>query len=236
MLNRFSKLALVLMTCGGLLFMVGSARAATLNVPGGFATIQDAIDAAVSGVDEVVVAQGTYNEVINFLGKAITVRSSSGAAVTTIDGTGLNDSVVKRISGEGPDTVLDGFTITGGTGDSSLFGSDPVGGGMFNNSSSPTVTNCTLSGNSAHFGGGMYNLSSSSPTVTNCTFSGNTATTGGGMFNRNSSSPTVTDCTFSGNSAGSGGGMANLSSSPTVTNCTFSGNGGAAGFLGGGMI
>ena len=54
-----------------------------------FCSIQTAIDAAVSGVDEVEVAPGTYFETINFLGKAITVRSSDGFSSTTIDGQGL---------------------------------------------------------------------------------------------------------------------------------------------------
>ena len=119
-------------------------------------------------------ADGTYTENINLLGKAITLRSSDGPAVTTIDGTGLNDSVVKCVSGEGPDTILDGFTITGGTGRVCLI-SRFCGGGMYNNRSSPTVTNCTFTRNTAGtYGGWMYNVNSS-PTVTNCTFSQNTA-------------------------------------------------------------
>ncbi|MBU0718193.1 MAG: right-handed parallel beta-helix repeat-containing protein, partial [Planctomycetes bacterium] len=87
------------------------------------------------------------------------------------------------------------------------------------NYSSPTLTNCTFSGNSAtENGGGMYNYSSS-PTVTNCAFSGNSANAGGAMHNYFYSSPTLTNCMFSGNSAAdSGGGMYN-SSGPTVTNC-----------------
>src|SRR5438552_2786308 len=72
-------------------------------------------------------------------------------------------------------------------------------------------------------GGGMYN-DHSSPTVTNCMFTGNSGYSGGGMYNDHSS-PTVTNCTFSGNS-GDGGGMLNASGSPTVINCTFSGNSG----------
>ena len=54
-----------------------------------------------------------YPEAIDFLGKAITVRSSGGAAVTTIDGTGAFH-VVQCVSGEGADTELDSFTVTGG--------------------------------------------------------------------------------------------------------------------------
>ena len=230
----------------------------TLHVPGDFPTIQEAIDAAMDG-DEVEVHPGTYNETINFLGKAITVRSSDAPDVTTIDATGLGQvSVVTCNSGEGPNTVLDGFTVTGGGPGMLNLNSSPtvtnctfsgngagVGGGMYNSNSSPMVTNCTFSGNGAFVGGGMYN-DGSSPTVTNCTFSGNTASAffggggvGGGMYNLNSS-PTVTNCTFSGNLAvgdagvgGGGGGMFNFTSNPSVTNCTFSGN--VADFDGGGM-
>jgi len=169
----------------------GLAAAASLNVPGDFATIKVCINATVSGVDECVVAPGTYHEKINLLGKAITVRSSSGRDVTTIDATGIGGSVVTCFSGEGPDTVLDGFTIAGGTG--------TYGGGMYNTqSSSPTVTQCTFSGNTGSFGGGMYNYDNCIPTVTNCTFSGNTAYSGGGMCNRNSSGPTLTNCVLRG--------------------------------------
>jgi hypothetical protein len=93
--------------------------------------------------------------------------------------------------------------------------------------SSPTVTNCTFSGNSGAWGGGMSNSTFSSPTVTDCRFQGNTAYdgNGGGMFNLGSS-PTVTDCTFSANSATRyGGGMHNhFFSNVTVTNCYFGDN------------
>ncbi len=130
--------------------------------------------------------------------------------------------------------VLDGFTITAGNAnDPSAQNPNSNGGGMFNDTGSPTVTNCTFSTNSAQRGGGMGNLQSR-PMITNCTFSGNSAElVGGGMFNYHSN-PTVTNCTFSGNSAGVlGGGMFNEYGDPMVTNCTFSGN--LASEQGGGM-
>jgi parallel beta-helix repeat protein len=138
------------------------------------------------------------------------------------------------VTGSGTDTtaVLDGFSITGGNANSSS--PHDSGGGMYNESGSPTVTNCTFSGNSAEYnGGGMFNRSGS-PSLTNCTFSGNSANSGGGMYNY-WSIPTLTNCTFSGNLASSnGGGIYNRdSSSPTLTNCTFSGN--SANKKGGGM-
>ena len=217
---------------------VASATTATadiLHVPGDFPTIQEAIDAAVDG-DEVEVHPGTYNETINLLGKTITVRSSDGPEVTIIDAQ-QTGTVVTCNSGEGPDTVLEGFTITGGTG-TDPGGGDLVGGGMYNSGSSPTVANCTFSGNGAGFGGGMINASGSNPTVTGCTFNNNLAgVAGGGMFN-SSSSPTVTNCTFTENFTGPGGvggGMINASgSNPTVTGCTFNNN--LAGVAGGGMV
>jgi len=57
-----------------------------------YCSIQTAIDNAVD-TDEIVVAPGTYVEAINFLGKAITLRSSDGQSVTTIDGTGFSHVV-----------------------------------------------------------------------------------------------------------------------------------------------
>jgi hypothetical protein len=72
--------------------------------------------------------------------------------------------------------VLDGFTIAGGNANSAW--PNEGGGGMYNESS-PMVTNCTFSSNSAHYGGGMCNYYHSSPTVTNCTFSSNSADIGG---------------------------------------------------------
>ncbi len=211
---------------------------ATLNVPGDFATIQGCIDAAVSGVDECVVASGTYNECINFSGQAITVRSADGPDVTTIDGFGLNCSVVQCVNGEGLDTVLDGFTITGGNPPTA------AGGGMNNVGSSPTVHNCVFTLNTGNDnGGGMHNLNSN-PRVENCSFVDNVQPAdGAGMYNSNSN-PTVSNCLFSGNSVNAGvnrhgGGMANTGGSHSiVTNCLFINNvarGGTTNNAGGGM-
>ncbi len=137
-------------------------------------------------------------------------------------------------TGGGTDTtaILNGFTISAGNADGS--GSTDEGGGMYNYYSSPTVTDCAFSANSATLGGGMCNISSS-PMVTHCMFSKNsTGSNGGGLYN-DDSSPMLTNCTFSGNSAGTnGGGMYNeYDCNPTLVNCTFSGN--SATSIGGGM-
>ncbi len=191
-----------------------------------YCSLQTAIDNAGLEGDEIVVAPGTYFETIDFIGKAVWLHSSDGPEVTVISANGPDgaDSAVTCASGEGDDTILEGFTLTDGTGTTVVFlgSAFEAGGGMVNmDDSNPTVTNCTFTGNSADSGGGMYNQNESSPTVTNCTFTENSSS---GMVNNNSN-PTVTNCTFSGNTATNGGGMSNVfNSSPTVANCTFSGN------------
>ncbi|MHC4086734.1 MAG: right-handed parallel beta-helix repeat-containing protein, partial [Planctomycetota bacterium] len=193
-----------------------------------FTSIQAAIDDPFTfDGNEIEVAPGTYNEAINFLGKAIRLYSSDAndpniVAATIIDGTGYYH-VVQCVSSEGPNTILEGFTITGGNANGT--GTNSRGGGMYCENSSPTVANCNFIGNFAVDGGGMFNYDSD-PNVTGCTFISNSANNGGGMRNYIDSSPTVTNCTFSNNSAGSyGGGMLNdIDSCPTLINCIFTGN------------
>ena len=109
---RASRLALtsLLLCLGPTLLLKARNR---IHVPADQPTIQAAITAAQPG-DTVLVSPGTYVENINFQGKAITVASSDGAGVTTIDGHLGNDSVVKFTLGEGNGSVLKGLTITGG--------------------------------------------------------------------------------------------------------------------------
>ncbi len=216
-------LLLLLLVAYGL-YPVSIVQGETINVPAN-QTIQAAINAATNG-DIIVVAPGTYFETINFLGKEITLRSSDGPLVTVIDGQGMNGSVVKCVNGEGSDTILEGFTITGGNAE--------VGGGMLNSGSSPTIINCNFTDNHADDrGGGMYNREGN-PTVIASTFKGNTAVAmGGGMFNLQAS-PVVKECTFTQNSSNKGAGMRNyLNSHPIVTSSIFSHN--HAGEEGGGM-
>ena len=90
---------------------------ATIHVPADQSTIQAAIDAAGSG-DVVVVHPATYNERIDFKGKAIVVRSVNAndpatVAATIIDGQACG-TVVSFVSGEGPGSVIRGLTIRNG--------------------------------------------------------------------------------------------------------------------------
>jgi predicted outer membrane repeat protein len=126
------------------------------------------------------------------------------------------------------------------------FGTDSVGGGMYNRNGNPVLTNCMFSENSAAFaGGGMLNEGCN--TVLNmCEFVMNTALwydgavliidgqliAKGCVFKKNypgavedvdSSGPIFIDCTFSGNSSSTSGGAVRVLDA-TFSNCVFAGN------------
>jgi len=210
------------------------ASAETIVVPQDAKTIQAAIELA-QGDDVIQVAPGRYNETINFNGKAITIKSSDGAAVTTIDGWKLDDSVVKCISGEGPSTVLDGFTITGGTGNKELYSeSETVGGGLLCLHSSPTILNCIfVSNTSTYQGGAIFNGDRSNTTIQNCKIRSNASERGGGLYNSRGR-PVVRNSEIASNSAAyGGGGMYNFGSNVRVISCSFEHN--RAEYNGGGI-
>lgn len=194
----------------------------TILVPQDYSTIQAAIDAAVDG-DSIVVAPGTYVENIDFLGKAISLKSEQGPNVTIIDGN-QNDSVVAFASGEGPASVIDGFMITNGRSgfDTSGFG---YGGGIRIQGSSPTIIENMITDNRACSGAGIH-VRSGSPTIranlitNNIQFGCSGGTGGGGIGIQGNSTALVEGNTIAGNSmgaAGSGGGISLFAAgSPTI--------------------
>jgi predicted outer membrane repeat protein len=106
-------------------------------------------------------------------------------------------------------------------------------GGMSNkncNGSGVILENCLFVNNSVNSdGGGIYN-ESSTVSITNCRFSINKANNlGGGICNWLDSTVTITNCVFNENEASNGGGICNLGDeyqepSLIMQNCTFSGN------------
>jgi len=136
----------------------------------------------------------------------------------------------------GANVTLDGLTISNGRvfGD---FSSANFGGGIFNNGTL-TITNSTLSNNSAsgshshNLGGGIYNIGTL--TITNSTLSNNSASgstshnLGGGIYNIGTL--TITNSTLSNNSVSSSGSGNNLgggifnNGTLTITNSTLSAN------------
>lgn len=213
----------------------------TIHVPGDAPSIQIGIAIADDG-DTVLVAPGWYEERIDFLGRAITVKSELGPDATRIDASnvppwqpGIADGwgrVVRFISGEGPDSVLDGFTITGS--DECLTWSATTHGGIL--CETVTIKNCRIINNLGQYGAGVYG----SPIMENCQLEGNIAAgPGGGIYG----SPTLVDCIIKHNaSAGNcggdgdpGGGVYATSDATLIVDCIIEGNQAGAGYEGGGV-
>jgi parallel beta-helix repeat protein len=198
---------------GTLRWAVGQA-----NASGGPATITFA--PAAFSTPQTIQLIGTLELSNTFATETIT----GPAAGVTVSGGGL--SRVFQVDGF-VNASISGLTITGGM-------AADVGGGLLN-AGTTALTNCTISGNSARYGGGLYNGGPhpfGSVTLTDCTVSGNSANEGGGLFNGGAA--TLTGCTVSGNSAGQkGGGLANFGGTVALTNCTVSGD--FAGNSGGGL-
>lgn len=151
------------------------------------------------------------------------ILTGAGADSTTIDASVLTDL------GD-PDRVfhlfldktveISGVTITGG--------SSITGGGIWNDSSTGTLTlkSVTVSGNtSISFGAGIRNAGILN--ILDSFISGNTTTSGGGGI-ANYENPgaviSITNSTVSGNSANDGGGIYHYSGTTEITTSTISGN------------
>jgi len=121
---------------------------------GDFPAIQDAIEAAIPG-DTIELGDGMFtgdgNRDLDYLGKAITIRSQSGDPATcTINCEGYeNDAHVGFIfhSDEGPDSILEGVSIIQGfftSVDCGIFSAADAGG-ITCRLASPTVRDCVIS-------------------------------------------------------------------------------------------
>lgn len=198
----------------------------TIHVPADSATIQAGINGAVDG-DTVLVADGTYtgygNRDIDFGGREIVVMSENGPGVTIIDAENSGRGFLFQNS-ETELSVLNGFTVRNG------YTTDfDYGGGIYIYTSSPTITDCIISGNYSNYGGGIYS-SYASPTVTNCTVVDNIAEISGGGIHHSNGSADINHCVIEGNSSTtSNGGGVYVSYyggfvGPTISNCTFKDN------------
>jgi filamentous hemagglutinin family protein len=184
-----------------------SGTATTVNV-GANGTVQNGVDAVASaGTVNLAAATYTLGNTV-YIDKDVTVKGA-GSGSTTVSGDG--EVQVFQISNDRTVT-LDSMAIVDGY-------SDYDGGGILNGGTL-TVSNSTLSGNSATYGGGILN--GGTLTVSNSTLSGNSATYGGGIFNFGTA--TVSNSALSENSATYyGGGIFNFGTL-TVNNSTLSGN------------
>jgi len=209
---------------------------------GDFDTIQAAIT-AVSNADVIELTDGTFegdgNRDVDFLGKAITVRSQSGdPTLCTIDCGGSELDSHRGFlfqSWEATDSVLQDVTITNGH----IHNANLMGGGaIYINNASPMISGCVITGNKTTTvnyqveGGGIaiWGLGST-PVIENCTISENTCGiggpnigSGGGIFCKDAA-PTITDCTIEDNATrNNGGGVCFRQSAVVMLDCVFKRN------------
>jgi len=128
-------------------------QAQIIHVPGDYPTIQQGINHATPG-DTVLVAEGTYYEQINFMGKKPLMVASrflmdgdtSHISNTVIDGSHLTDldnsSVVYFLNGEDTTSIICGFTIQNGKGTyESQYWLCRAGGGVWISGSGAKIIN-----------------------------------------------------------------------------------------------
>lgn len=122
--------------------------------------------------------------------------------------------------------VIDGFTVIGGNADHSTVNSYQQGGGWYNGSSSPTIRNLIITGNSAAGGGGGWYNALGSPRVENLEIRNNTANLGGGWCNSSEVSPSVKNVRIWDNHAKSNGGGVYIGYTPgsQLENVSIRGN------------
>jgi hypothetical protein len=120
---------------------------------------------------------------------------------------------------------------------STISGNSAAAAGGIENVGTATVMNSMFSGNTATYldGGGILNDGNGIMTLTNSTISGNSAgQRGGGISNTNML--TLTNVTLSGNSANAGGGLANYGGTVSLKNSIIANSPGGNNCTGGGIV
>jgi hypothetical protein len=143
--------AILLGLMGGAAFLVEEAWSTTIHVPGDYSTIYAALDAASSG-DIVEVAPGTYDQFdtrplwagdnvssVGFLKDGVFLKSSGGAAVTTLrmDTSTARPAVLFGGKGE---MHVEGFTLTGSLAELTAISIQPPN----NETGSLNLTDCVI--------------------------------------------------------------------------------------------
>ncbi|MHC4499022.1 MAG: hypothetical protein ACYS21_07925, partial [Planctomycetota bacterium] len=189
-------------------------------------SIQEVINEANDG-DMIIVLNGTYTGVGNYNidtnGLTVRVRSQSEPQKCIID-CQSNGRGFLFGSGEDANTIVDGFTITGGY-------SSTNGGAMYCYGSSPTIINCIMTANYAAWSGGAVFLEdNSNAIISQCTITNNSCGSAGGGVESYASSPTIKNCIITANSGKYSGALTSSSgANTTIINCTIVDNSATSG-------
>lgn len=180
-------------------------------------TIQAAIEIAENS-DKVLIAPGLYSQNISTLGRQIIIQSADPVDPTVVASTIINGGLsINR--GELQGCIISGLTI-----------SNQYDTGILCQGTSPTISNCTITGNRSNSwerGGGITCLSAS-PIIANCIINGNLSPERGGGIYCLDSALAITNCVICGNLPyyGSGQGAAIYASNSNleVRRCTIANN------------
>ena len=186
----------------------GSLRQALVN-----ANVGDRIDA--TGISGVITL--TSGELL--VNNSVTINGA-GADLLVVDGNGAGS--VFRVMSMGPVTISD-LTIRNAHGN--------FGGGIFNGGvGTLTIINSALSGNTAAFGGAVYN--GGTLNIVKSTISGNTANEAAGIYN--AVTLAIINSTLSNNAASQIAGAVFNTGTLVIANSTISNN--SSMFLAGGVV
>jgi hypothetical protein len=207
-----------------------------IRVPQDQPTITDAIAAAEDGFT-IFVSAGTYNETVDFAGKAIVIEGDvADPSQVILEGTGLAGAVVRAVNGEGPGSILRGVTVRGGLiGEPLSDDPEPAfgGGGLLAIGSSPLIEDCVFDANGSGAGGAIAAIGSGL-SIRRCVITGNDAMHGAGVLLDHCENALIEDSTITSNSAtGVGGGVHVIAGSSTIRNTTIADN--TSGERGGGV-
>ncbi len=191
---------------------------------GDFATLAEAL-AAINPAGNIILADGVYtgtgNRDLTLDGKAVTVRSASGAAddcCLDFGGSASDPHHGFRVT-NGAELTIQNLTLSNGYRDAgsalSVYLADVLASGV------------TFTGGEASNAGGAVNLNSAGGRFDNCRFSGNHAVWGGGALYLNNSAPVISLCVFDANTCDHWGGAVHGYNAAIfeLASCTFYGNG-----------
>lgn len=218
-------------------FICNPCFSAELLVPGGYATIQDAIDAAAYNGDTITLAAGTYtgtgNRDLVFNGKTVTIRSTDPnspavVAATVIDcqGSSSDKHRVLMFQNEYEDCTISGLTIVNGYAPYNPFTESDSGGAIVCYQASPLIEKCVFTNNYGGLNGGGISNYYGTITVIDCEFRNNSASIGAGIWNHTGRF-TIQGCVFENNTAVSdGAAIKNYGclSGTSISDCNFLSN------------
>jgi predicted outer membrane repeat protein len=185
-------------------------------------TIQAGVDSASTG-DVVELAPGEYmgdgNQDVDFLGKAITIRSENLDPTEVIIRPGhpyvCHHGFIFQ-SGEGRASLLEAVTLRGAVTPYMCFG-----GAVLSEDSSPTIRGCHFVDCWSIDSNPCVALIGGSPYITECFFSSNSIEEGGGAAILCAATALIESCIFEGNGGGGVGGAMTSSANTVIRDCLF---------------